>query len=82
MVGYYCNPLEELDRFKTNSQYLFSVDQCEQEIEPEEAIVRSRSRPSRENLNIGLRCSERARRGRATDNTLPSALLHKRTSSG
>ena len=34
-VVYYCIPLAELDRFKTTSQYRFSVERCHQAIEPE-----------------------------------------------
>ena len=39
-VTYYCIPLGELDRFKPTSQYRFSVEQCEQEIEPDEIIFK------------------------------------------
>ena len=39
-VVYYYIPLEELDRFKINNQYRFSVDRCEQETEPEGAIFK------------------------------------------
>jgi hypothetical protein len=39
-VVYYCVPLGELDRFKTNVQYRFSVERCEQEIEPEGTIFK------------------------------------------
>jgi hypothetical protein len=45
-VVYYCIPLEELDRFRKTptSQYRFSVERCEQEIEPEGLSSRSSSR--------------------------------------
>ena len=33
-VVYYCIPLGELDRFRTAGQYRFSVERCEQQIEP------------------------------------------------
>ena len=32
-VVYYCIPLGELHRFQTTSQYRFSIDRCEQELE-------------------------------------------------
>ncbi len=37
---YYCIPLEELHRFKTTNQYRFSIDRCEQELEPEGIIFK------------------------------------------
>lgn len=39
-VVYYCIPLEKLDRFKTTSQYRFSVEQCEQEIDSQGVIFK------------------------------------------
>ena len=41
-VLYYCIPLEELNRFKKTptSQYRFSVERCEQEIEPDGVIIK------------------------------------------
>jgi hypothetical protein len=41
-IVYYCVPLEELDRFRKTptSQYRFSVERCEQEIEPEGGIFK------------------------------------------
>lgn len=39
-VVYYCIPLAELEWFKTTSQYRFSVERCDQLIEPEGKIFR------------------------------------------